>query len=445
MAGLFGLDGQASLIMVVNSAFVVAKIAIVAILLAAGFNRTANRALAIFLLSHVWNEVFSGVLRFTPEFLGGQFGRNYAFARHSYFLDSLALLAFLANYPRRRQSLPGWATRLWPYLGLALVFEVIQTLWPATGFNPAGENGFLTVVDFLADSLGSIVVPLVLLREILQGRYEKPLGPLLLVGVLPAYFIAADLLTILDFAGATVEVGLTTAFSGTGSATSLVIRALVPLRFLLELALLSSLLWVAAKVPSLRRVALLVFATLVYYVVVWQIIGLRAQDFSYFMFVILVLPTRALQLGFIAYVALHDQAVGLNRKVRIGISRTALAAMFLGVFFVAAEVAQSFFSTEYGYLTGGIAAGMMLFAISPLQRFAERLAQVDKVAADDKTAQVYREAVELTLADRTITAREERHLAHLAERLGLAAGQAMDIRLGVQESLAARSTRLRPR
>lgn len=433
------IDDRIVFIVVVNGVFVAVTLALAVMLLVAGFNRTANRALAITLIGGSWAGVFMGILSF--EAIAPGIGDRWIFyARHAWFIDGFVIFAFLANYPARRAGLPRIATRLWPYVVLGLGFNAIQLLWPQMGFGSHG-TGPLIIPDFLADAFSGLIVPLILLHEIRRGRYEKPLGPLFLVGVLPLYFIAADLMSMLHLAGIPIDPTLSSRGNISASGTTgALVDLLLPVRFLLGIAVLASVAWTAIRHANLRLPCMGVLAVLLGHIALRLAFMFREGGLdSSVAWTAWSIPLTLSSLGFLAYVAFHDQAVGLNRKIRIGISRAALAMMFLGVFFIVAQVAQNYLSEEFGYLTGGIAAGAMLFAVAPLQRVAERLARVDRAPPDDRAADVYREAVELTLLDRAITPREERHLAHLAERLGLAAGSAMDIRLAVQEMLASRN------
>lgn len=133
----------------------------------------------------------------------------------------------------------------------------------------------------------------------------------------------------------------------------------------------------------------------------------------------------------IAYALVKHQLFDIDVKLRWTVSRGTLAAVFLGVFFVAAELAQNFLSNEYGWALGGLTAGLLLFAISPIQRVAERVASVavpTVLTRDEKKRDLYGLAVSVALADGLVTREEERHLARLAEELHLGHAEALEIR-----------------
>ncbi|MGQ0536310.1 MAG: hypothetical protein ACT4PT_09580 [Methanobacteriota archaeon] len=130
---------------------------------------------------------------------------------------------------------------------------------------------------------------------------------------------------------------------------------------------------------------------------------------------------------------LRGQFLEVDLKLRWSISRSTTAALFVAVFFVASESAQAFFGDENPWL-GIVAAGALVFAIQPLSRVADRLAEravpighpAPSVAASAaaRREHAYRDAVRLALRDRTLTREEERRLLRLAEELGIPAGRA---------------------
>jgi hypothetical protein len=141
--------------------------------------------------------------------------------------------------------------------------------------------------------------------------------------------------------------------------------------------------------------------------------------------------------GLLAYAVLRNQLPGLEGRVRTGLTRAALAGIFLGVFFVVSQIAQNFLQ-GYGVLTGGIAAGLLLFALSPLQGAAQRLAAATirgmggaptrPAMANKAAATAYRNALALALGDGQMTRAKERRLAEVADALGLTHAQEQSLR-----------------
>lgn len=89
-----------------------------------------------------------------------------------------------------------------------------------------------------------------------------------------------------------------------------------------------------------------------------------------------------------------------------------------------------------------MAAGLLLFAIAPLQRVADKVANVALPNVAEPTAvaarpaaeraDAYRGAVRMALADGVVTKAEERALAQLAQALQLGPREAFDLREGVE-------------
>jgi hypothetical protein len=133
-----------------------------------------------------------------------------------------------------------------------------------------------------------------------------------------------------------------------------------------------------------------------------------------------------LALGVLRYDLLGARLRGLAAKGGL------VATVALCVLFIVAQVLQNFLSTEYGLLLGGVLAGVLLFAASPVQRAMERRTGATKNAAAGEADRAFRNAVELAFRDRLFDDREELVLAELADRLGLTARRATEIRLSVE-------------
>jgi hypothetical protein len=155
---------------------------------------------------------------------------------------------------------------------------------------------------------------------------------------------------------------------------------------------------------------------------------------------------RLLMVLLFAYAILRHQILGIDLKVRWGVSRSVVAGAFVAVFFLVSELTQLFFETRLGGLTrvdpaviGVIAAALLLFAITPLQRLADRLAAgaVPIVASGTEDARgAYRDAVLLALSDDRIDRADERALARLAKACGLDPEEAWRVRDEVEADRA---------
>lgn len=138
---------------------------------------------------------------------------------------------------------------------------------------------------------------------------------------------------------------------------------------------------------------------------------------------------RTLGVGLLAYGILRHDLAGLDAKVEWTISKTTVAGVFVAVFFIVSEGAQVLFADfAQNEILGVIAAGALLFALAPIQRLADRIAEraVPSGAGDEE--ETYRITAAKYLADGTLSAEEERHLARLADRLGIDAERAVELR-----------------
>lgn len=134
---------------------------------------------------------------------------------------------------------------------------------------------------------------------------------------------------------------------------------------------------------------------------------------------------------------LFDADLRLQRGIRRGV----VASVFLGAFVIVAELVQDYLSDAYGYLVGGLVAALLLLAIHPIQRMADRLAQSALPRANDpeslarRKLEVYRAALESTLSDGNVTEKERRTLATLADQLGISAVQALDAEREIKRAI----------
>jgi hypothetical protein len=117
--------------------------------------------------------------------------------------------------------------------------------------------------------------------------------------------------------------------------------------------------------------------------------------------------------------------------------RTGIAMAALATLFIVAQVAQNFFSAEFGLYTGGIVAGAFLFVASPVQKAIERInerksVQVLPRSSKGENDEAFRAAVQFALRDRRLSHAEEMSLADLAERLGIGVKRATEIRHQVE-------------
>jgi amino acid transporter len=144
------------------------------------------------------------------------------------------------------------------------------------------------------------------------------------------------------------------------------------------------------------------------------------------LFIALVFPvTYAYLMAAISYGILRHQLFDIELKLKFTLSRGAVAAMFLAVFFAVSLASSEFLVDRFDYVLGAAAAASLLIALQPLQRLGDRLADAampDVAATPEymrtRKVAVYRAAFE-AVGPGGLTERERDMLAALADSLGL--------------------------
>jgi hypothetical protein len=133
----------------------------------------------------------------------------------------------------------------------------------------------------------------------------------------------------------------------------------------------------------------------------------------------------------VTYALARHQLFGIDLKIKWTIKQSTVAAAFIGVFFVASELAQTVLSQEVGPVLGIAAAGLLVLAMAPLQRAAERVAsaampgvRAPQELSPDQRHDLYREQARVAWSDGTLTADERRMLNVAREKLGLTVEEA---------------------
>lgn len=135
---------------------------------------------------------------------------------------------------------------------------------------------------------------------------------------------------------------------------------------------------------------------------------------------------RILLPAVVVYALVRHRLFDADVRLRWTVMRGTMALIFLGVFFVGAQLAQNYLSTAYGWSLGGLAAGLLLFAISPIQRLAERFAQnvvpqgrSPQGMSETERLELYRQQATLVWSDGFMGRKERALLDHLRDRLQL--------------------------
>lgn len=128
----------------------------------------------------------------------------------------------------------------------------------------------------------------------------------------------------------------------------------------------------------------------------------------------------------LAYAVMRRQVLGLPVKVQLTLSRGFLTGCYVAVFLVASQIAQNLLTQQLGIFVGGAAAGLLLFALRPLDALSKRLASrvvPSGDASQEYTAfrklEVYRLALESAWENGTVRDRERAALDRLRTKLGV--------------------------
>ncbi len=134
----------------------------------------------------------------------------------------------------------------------------------------------------------------------------------------------------------------------------------------------------------------------------------------------------------LSYGILKVQLFDIDLRIKRGIRRSTVAAVFVAVFFVVEQIAQNYLSARFGLLLGAIAAGLTLFAFSHIHHFAERVANgaMPNVAPTPeylayRKLEVYRAAFEDLCGEGGVSDKERAMLDHLRAKLGIRQGDAL--------------------
>ncbi len=136
---------------------------------------------------------------------------------------------------------------------------------------------------------------------------------------------------------------------------------------------------------------------------------------------------RTITVAVFGYAIVRHQLLGIDVKVKWTLKQSTVAAVFIAVFFTVSEGTAALFEAQTGSVAIGIlAAGALVFAIAPLQRFAERVADrampgvkpIGEMTQEDR-AELYRAQVALAYKDNAVTQAERRMLLGLRKQLDL--------------------------
>jgi hypothetical protein len=151
-------------------------------------------------------------------------------------------------------------------------------------------------------------------------------------------------------------------------------------------------------------------------------------------------PTRVtfdlgllLSMLLLARALLRFQLFDFDLRVKWTLKRGTLVAIILGAFFIVTALAEQYLQ-QFGWVVGGIAVGALLFALRPIERAIDRLADramprttgTPEYLAQRKH-EIYRAAIEDAMRDGSVSAKERALLLRLADNLGLSAEESTRI------------------
>jgi hypothetical protein len=133
----------------------------------------------------------------------------------------------------------------------------------------------------------------------------------------------------------------------------------------------------------------------------------------------------------IAYGILRTQLFDIDLRIRWTVKQSTLAATIVTIIFVLTEAADRFLSAELGNWGGLVAAALIVFFLTPLQRFAERVAAAAMPGTKNteeyvafRKMQVYEAAVAEALQEEGISRKERALLIRLRDSLGISESDA---------------------
>ncbi len=144
----------------------------------------------------------------------------------------------------------------------------------------------------------------------------------------------------------------------------------------------------------------------------------------------------------IAYGILRTHLFDIDLRIRWTIKQSTLAATIVAIMFLLSEGAERLLSADLGNVGGLLVAALVVFVLTPLQRFAERVANAAMPNTEDtpeyaafRKLQVYEAAIAEALQEGGISQKERSLLVRLRDSLGITDSDADAIERELQESL----------
>lgn len=365
----------------------------------------------------------------------------HAWARTSVLISSwemLALLAFLVVFPVRRgpRRLP------WAFAGLGVLFLAIEVLRPdlfATFGATAGDQALTTTSSVSAVALGPLfwnplffqAEAIVAITLAIAWRRQRD-GDGRSLMLLATAFAAPTLYMGMD---GLVFSALNPVSDGPLASTSARAFILLMNGMAAFIGLIAAILLTFHHGVSKGR--LTIFATaLVSGAAIGALVPTNAWYDALYGVLGIAFPLL------IAFAIIRMRVLGTDAKFNFTVKSGTLAAIFVTVIFAVSEGAQVLFGDEQPWL--GVAAGAaLIFALAPLQRFAESVANravpdakpIVAMSTDEKTM-AFEEVVRMAWADGQVSPAERLRLDAARSRLGLSESKAAAVERGVLEAIS---------
>ncbi|HLE97324.1 MAG TPA: hypothetical protein VI997_08130 [Candidatus Thermoplasmatota archaeon] len=377
------------------------------------FANRVNRAFALFL-------ALRAMVNAVQAFLEGDVGVA-AYYSLGYFMIAtpIATLWFLHLYRVRYAGVPAV-----PWVGPALLV-VAAVLLGAYVFEHAWFLGPPPFVGSTPGPLGFVLSSIILAYGVAAWVFARDHARAIDGARRPSLYLLSFGMA-LDALFYAVVFPLAYAVPGAPRGPTALLTATVAASALIPLALAVRWIFHGSVSRRDRRLYLGGLAVVLVSVVASIVMLLVSSDLGAIALVVSDAVWTALMPLLAAYALVRHQLFDIDVKLRWTISRGTVAAVFAVVFVVVAQVAQEYLHTTYGLLLGGVATAMLLFVITPVQRFAERVASaavpgVRPVAELDRDARLalYREQLAAAWSDGALSADEVRMLRVARDRLGL--------------------------
>jgi hypothetical protein len=139
-----------------------------------------------------------------------------------------------------------------------------------------------------------------------------------------------------------------------------------------------------------------------------------------------------------AYGILQANLFDIDLKIKWTLRRGSLVALFVAAFFVVSAIAEQYLQ-QYGPLVGGLAVGLLLFALHPIERVVDRFADRAMPGVGPsgeylafRKLEVYRAALESAYESGGVSPKERESLGRLASKLDIRREDATAVEADVQ-------------